>query len=78
MGIKYLTRLRLGFSHLKEHKFKLNFHDSVDPLCSCGTETESTKHFLLHCANFSIHRNFFDKLTILTIFDKLTESIIIF
>ena len=31
MGIKYLTRLRLGFSHLKEHKFKPNFQDSVDP-----------------------------------------------
>ena len=65
MGIKYLTRLRLGFSHLKEHKFKHNFQDSVDPLCSCGIETESTKHFLLHCANFSIQRK--------TLFDKLTE-----
>ena len=31
MGIKYLTRLRLGFSHLKEHKFKPNSQDSVDP-----------------------------------------------
>ena len=56
---------RLGFSHLKEHKFKHNFQDSVDPLCSCGIETESTKHFLLHCANFSIQRK--------TLFDKLTE-----
>ena len=55
-GIKYLTRLRLGFSHLKEHKFKHNFQDSVDPLCSCGIETESTKHFPLHCANFSIQK----------------------
>ena len=42
MGIKYLTRLRLGFSHLKEHKFEHNFQDSVDPLCGCGIETEST------------------------------------
>ena len=65
MGIKCFTRLRLGFSHLKEHKFKHNFQDSVDPLCSCGIETESTKHFLLHCANFSIQRK--------TLFDKLTE-----
>ena len=70
MGVKYLTRLRLGFSHLKEHKFKHNFQDSVDPLCSCGIETESTKHFLLHCANFSIQRKtLFDKLT-----DVLTEN----
>ena len=65
MGIKYLTRLRLGFSHLKEHKFKHNFQDSVDPICSCGIEIESTKHFLIHCINFSIQRK--------TLFDKLTE-----
>ena len=24
-GVKYLTRLRIRFSHLKEHKFKYNF-----------------------------------------------------
>ena len=42
MGTKYLTRLRLGFSHSKEHKFEHNFQDSVDPLCSCGIETKST------------------------------------
>ena len=64
-GIEYLTRLRLGFSHLKELMFKHNFQDSVDPLCSCGIETESTKRFLLHCANFSIQKK--------TLFDKLTE-----
>ena len=52
-GIKYLTRLRLGFSHLKEHKFKHNFQDSVDPLCSCGIKTESTKLFLPYCANLT-------------------------
>ena len=55
----------LGFTHLKEHKFKHNFQDLVDPLCSCGIEIESTKHFLLHCANFSLQRK--------TLFDKLTE-----
>ena len=42
MAIKYLTRLKLGFIHLKEHKFKHNFQASVDPLCSCGTETDTT------------------------------------
>ena len=65
MGIKYFTRLRLYFSHLKEHKFKGNFQDSVDPLGSCGIEIESMKHFLLLCSNFSIQRK--------TLFDKLTE-----
>ena len=32
-GLKFLTCLRTGFSYLKEHKFKHNFQDSVDPLC---------------------------------------------
>ena len=27
VGVKYLTRLRIGFSHLKEHKFRHNFQD---------------------------------------------------
>ena len=65
VGKKYLPRLKLGFRHLKEHKFKHNFQDVVDPLCSCGIETESMKQFLLHCADFSIQRE--------TLFDKLTE-----
>ena len=30
--ILLLTRLRLGFSHLLEHKFTRNFADSLDPL----------------------------------------------
>ena len=34
-GIKFLTRLRLSFSHLREHKFKHNFKDNLNPLCSC-------------------------------------------
>ena len=53
---KPLTRLRIGFSHLKEHKFKHNFQDSVDPLCSCGNDIESTVHFFLHCPNFTTQR----------------------
>ena len=35
VGIKYLTRLRLGFSHLRYRKFKHGFLDAVDPLGSC-------------------------------------------
>ena len=45
-----------GFSHLKEHKFKHNFQDSIDPLCSCGNDIESTVHFFLHCPNFTTQR----------------------
>ena len=44
-GIKFLTRLLLGLSHLREHKFQ----DLLNPLCKCGAEVESTSHFLPHC-----------------------------
>ena len=56
LGLKLLTRLRIGFSHLKEHKFKHSFQDSVDPLCSCGNDIESTVHFFVHCPNFTTQR----------------------
>ena len=35
-GLKNVTRLRLGLSHLREHKFKHSFQDSINPLCSCS------------------------------------------
>ena len=51
-GIKFITRLRLGLSHLREHKFKHSFQDSLNPFCSCGLDIESTAHFLLHCSMY--------------------------
>ena len=59
IGIKYLTRIRLGFSHLRYHKFKHGFLDAIDPLCSCSTGIENTVHYFLHCPNFSFARNTF-------------------
>ena len=47
LGIKLLTRLRLGLSLLHEHK---------NPLCECAKDIESTMHFFLHCTNFLIPR----------------------
>ena len=49
LGIKYLTRLRLGLSHLREHKFHHRFSDTLNPLCPCNLEVESVTHFFLHC-----------------------------
>ena len=49
VGIKYLTRLRLGLSHLNEHKFRHNFQDCLNPLCSCSYGVETTNHYFLHC-----------------------------
>ena len=48
-----ITRLRLGLSHLRKHKFKHNFQESLDPLCNCGHDIESTTHFFLHCPLFT-------------------------
>ena len=55
-GLKFLTPLRLGLSHLHEHRFRHNFQDCVNPLCSCRLEIENTSHYLLHCHHFSHHR----------------------
>ena len=49
MGIKLITRLCLGLSHLREHKFKHSFQDTLNPLCNCGMDVESSTHFLLQC-----------------------------
>ena len=66
IGLKYLTRLRLNLSHLREHKFRHNFLDTVNPLCSCSLEM-SVSHFLLH-------RPFFTNLRI-TLLDNLIDII---
>ena len=56
IGVKYLNRLRLNFSHLNEHNFHHNFRDRVNPLRCCNTETETTSHYLLRCHLFSEQR----------------------
>ena len=35
-------------SHLREHKFKYNFQDLLNPICSCDLDIKSFTHFLLH------------------------------
>ena len=55
-GIKLLTRLRVGLSYLREHKFRHNFQDSLDPFCNCGRHIETTIHCFLHCSNYSNQR----------------------
>ena len=46
LGIRLLNRLCLGFSHLREHKFRHNFADTLNPLCSCSLETERYRTLL--------------------------------
>ena len=44
MGLKLLTCLRLGLSHLNEHRFNHNFEDCTNPLCLYSLEVEATAH----------------------------------
>ena len=53
--LTFLTRLRLGLSHLNEHRFRHNFQDCLNSLCSCSLEIKDTSHYLLHCHHFSDH-----------------------
>ena len=52
-GIRLLTRLRLGLSHLCKHKFKHSIQDCLNPLCLCGNEIEISTHYLLHCLTYT-------------------------
>ena len=56
LGVKLLTRLRLQFSHLNEHKFRHGFNDTVNPMCACRTEIETIEHFFLRCHLYSTQR----------------------
>ena len=67
-GIKLVTRLRLGLSHLREHKFKHSFQDTLNPLCSCGLYIETTSFkdevnfLILHVTmDFVLSTNRFDE-----------------
>ena len=50
--IKQLTSLRLGFSHLRDHKFRHCFQNALNPLCDCSNDTETITHSFLHCPSF--------------------------
>ena len=56
LGVKLLTRLRLNFSHLNEHIFRHGSNDTLNPLCACGNDIETTQHFLLRCHQYSSQR----------------------
>ena len=53
MGLKLLTKSRLGLSHFNERRFNHNLKSCINPLCSCRLEIESTTRFLLYCHYFS-------------------------
>ena len=54
-GIRLLTRLRVHFSDLCEHKFRHKFQSS-SPMYLCQTGIENNEHFFLHCPRHSNYR----------------------
>ena len=56
-GIKHITKLHLGLSHLHDHKFKQGFLDSLNPICSCRLDVETTCHYLFNCPNLTNERS---------------------
>ena len=64
-GLKLLTILRLGLSHLGDYKFRHIFQDLVSPMCYCGQDFETTTHFLLQCSNCHCARK--------TLFHKINQ-----
>ena len=46
-GIKLLSRIRLHFRRLNDHKCWHNFRATIDPMCSCGLEPKTMLHYLL-------------------------------
>ena len=55
-GINMLTRLKLGFSHLREHKFRHGFKDTLSQLCSCSIKAETTTRDFLCCHFYNSNR----------------------
>ena len=51
-GLRFIIRLRVGLSHLREHRFKHSFQDTINLLCSYDLDIESTEQFLLDCPQF--------------------------
>ena len=59
-GVKLLSRLRLIFSHLNEHKVCHDFKDGTNSMCDCGSAIETlrekypnTEFFLVHIFLYS-------------------------
>ena len=55
-GTNMLARLRLGFRHLHEHKFRQGLKGTLNPLYSCSIEVESPTHYFLRCHFYNSNR----------------------
>ena len=72
LGLKFLTRLRLGLSHLNENNFKYCLQDGVNPSCSFSLKIESLSLLFLHCHLFTYVQ------PSQTLFSQLTKTFQVF
>ena len=58
LGLKLITKRRLGLSHLNVHGLNHNFNNCINPLtlCTCSMNIESTVHFFFHCNYYNSAR----------------------
>ena len=56
-GVKLLSRIRLDFSHLNEHKFRHNFKECASPMYGCGLAIKLTEHFFLRGHFYHVERS---------------------
>ena len=54
-GVKLLTKVRVDFSDLRDHRFNHNFN-CLSPTCSCGMEDETSVHCFLCCSRYLAQR----------------------
>ena len=50
-GIKLLTKIRVNFSDLCDHRYNHNFN-CQNPSCACGLDDETTVHYFLCCPRY--------------------------
>ena len=76
-GISLLSKLRLDFRDLREHRFRHNFN-CPSPDCLCGNGIESTSHFMLQRDLYTNKRDIFllKLLNIIPDFTKFPEDIL--
>ena len=69
--MQLLIRLKIGLSYLRDHKFNHNFLDTLNPICNCGEDIETSCHYLLHCSLYSNER-----LALLNVIQGIDNSIL--
>ena len=71
IGMQLLTRLRLGFSHLNEHKFRHNFRDFLNPLCKCKLATSRDNTPSCYAATYSRKKGHLSLMTLKKLMNTL-------